>query len=75
MAETHPVLLSALAGFVCALMFASIPVGPINLTILGQGARRGFRWCFMVGLGAATMDAVYCAVSSPVFRNLLTTAS
>ena len=63
MAETHPVLLSALAGFVCALMFASIPVGPINLTILGEGARRGFRWCFFVGLGAATMDAVYCAVS------------
>ncbi len=63
MAETHPVLLSALAGFVCALMFASIPVGPINLTILGEGARRGFRWCFMVGLGATTMDAVYCAIS------------
>jgi threonine/homoserine/homoserine lactone efflux protein len=63
MADTHPVLVSALAGFVCSLMFASIPVGPINLTILGEGARRGFRWCFLVGLGAATMDAIYCAVS------------
>ena len=63
MAESHPVLLSAIAGFVCALMFASIPVGPINLTILSEGARRGFRWSFMVGLGAATMDAIYCAVS------------
>ena len=63
MADTHPVLLSALAGFVCSLMFASIPVGPSNLTILGEGARRGFRWSFMVGLGAATMDAIYCAIS------------
>jgi threonine/homoserine/homoserine lactone efflux protein len=63
MGQMHPVLLSALAGFVCSLMFASIPVGPINLTILSEGARRGFRWCFMVGLGAATMDAIYCAIS------------
>ena len=62
MAETHPVLLAALAGFVCALMFASIPVGPINLTLLNEGAQRGFRWALMIGLGAAVMDAVYCGV-------------
>ena len=43
MAETHPVILAALAGFLCALLFASIPVGPINLTILNEGAQRGFR--------------------------------
>jgi len=59
----HPVLLSALAGFVCALMFASIPVGPINLTILNEGSQRGFRWAFFIGLGATVMDVVYCAIS------------
>jgi threonine/homoserine/homoserine lactone efflux protein len=63
MAETHPILLAALAGFVCALIFASIPVGPINLTILNEGAQRGFHWAIFIGLGAAVMDAIYCAIS------------
>lgn len=63
MAETHPVLLAALAGFVCALVFASIPVGPINLTILNEGAQRGFRWALLIGLGASVMDTIYCAIS------------
>ena len=44
MAETQPILLATLAGFVCGLIFSSIPVGPINLTILNEGARRGFLW-------------------------------
>ena len=63
MAETHPILLAAIAGFVCALIFASIPVGPINLTILNEGARRGFAWALLIGLGASVMDAIYCAIS------------
>ena len=63
MAETHPILVAALAGFVCALIFASIPVGPINLTILNEGAQRGFLWALFIGLGAAVMDAIYCAIS------------
>ncbi len=63
MAETHPNLLAALSGFVCALIFASIPVGPINLTILNGGAQRGFRWALFIGLGAAVMDTIYCAIS------------
>jgi len=62
MAETHPILLSAIAGFVCALAFAAIP-GPINLTILNEGARRGFFWAFCIGLGASVMDVIYCAIS------------
>ncbi len=63
MADTHPVLLAAIAGFVCALVFASIPVGPINLTILNEGAQRGFVWAFFIGLGAAVMDTIYCTIS------------
>ena len=62
MAETHPILVSALTGFVCALFFSSLP-GPINLTILNEGAQRGFKWAFFIGLGAATMDVIYCAIS------------
>jgi threonine/homoserine/homoserine lactone efflux protein len=63
MAEAHPVILAVVAGFLCALVFASIPVGPINLTILNEGAQRGFSWAVFIGLGAAVMDAVYCAIS------------
>lgn len=63
MFDEHPILLAAISGFVCALIFASIPVGPINLTILHEGARRGFRWAFLIGLGATLMDAFYCAIS------------
>lgn len=62
-AGNHPVLLAALAGFVCALVFACIPVGPINLTILNEGAQRGFLWAFCIGSGAAMMDCIYCAIS------------
>lgn len=63
MFDSHPNLEAALAGFVCALIFASIPVGPINLTILHEGPNRGFRWAFLIGLGATIMDAIYCAIS------------
>jgi len=62
MLGTHPVLLSALAGLICALAFSAIP-GPINLTILNEGAQRGFRWAFLIGLGASVMDCTYCAIS------------
>jgi threonine/homoserine/homoserine lactone efflux protein len=63
MADAHPVLEATIAGFVCALIFASIPVGPINLTILNEGTQRGFRWALFIGLGAAAMDTIYCSVS------------
>ncbi len=62
MAEAHPILVAALTGFVCAVFFSSLP-GPINLTILNEGAARGFKWAFFIGLGAATMDVIYCATS------------
>jgi len=61
--DAHPLLMAALAGFICALIFASIPVGPINLTILNEGALRGFVWALCIGLGASVMDAIYCAIS------------
>lgn len=62
MADAHPILVAGLAGFVCAVFFSSLP-GPINLTILNEGAQRGFKWALFIGLGAATMDVIYCAVS------------
>jgi len=61
--------MAALAGFLCAVIFASIPVGPINLTILNEGAQRGFRWAFLIGLGATMMDCIYCAISFTGFSS------
>ena len=62
MPELPPILVAALTGFISGLLL-SIPVGPINLTILNEGARRGFKWGFFIGLGASVMDVTYCAIS------------
>ena len=69
MADLSPVPLAALAGFVCALIFASIPVGPINLTILNEGPRRGFAWAMLIGFGASIMDIIYCGISFTGFSS------
>ena len=78
METAMPILMSALAGFVCALAFAAVP-GPINLTILNEGARRGFRWAVLIGLGATVMDCIYCTISftgfATFFHNPLIKAS
>src|SRR5471032_1479146 len=69
MPDLPPIPLAALAGFVCALIFSSIPVGPINLTILNEGARRGFLWALLIGLGAATMETIYCSIAFTGFSS------
>jgi threonine/homoserine/homoserine lactone efflux protein len=69
MADSSPIFLAALAGFVCAFWFSSIPVGPINLTIINEGSQRGFRWAMLIGLGAATMEVIYCAIAFTGFSS------
>ena len=71
MADSHPILLAALTGFFCSLIFSSIPFGPINLTLLNEGAQRGFRWALLIGLGAATMETIYCSISFTGFSSIL----
>lgn len=63
MLTSHPILASGLAGCAFGLVLSSIPFGPINLTILNEGARRGFVWAVLIGLGASTMECIYCAIS------------
>jgi threonine/homoserine/homoserine lactone efflux protein len=58
-----PIIVAALAGFFSGLLFSSIPVGPINLTIINEGARRGFWWAMLIGLGATAMEVIYCTIS------------
>jgi threonine/homoserine/homoserine lactone efflux protein len=63
-----PILTAGLTGFFSGLLL-SIPVGPINLTILNEGARRGFRWALLIGLGATTMEVIYCFIAFTGFAS------
>ena len=62
MPELPPILLAGLTGLISGLLL-SIPIGPINLTILNEGARRGFRWAALIGLGATVMEVIYCFIA------------
>ena len=66
--EQHPVALAALTGFISGTLLA-IPVGPVNLAIINEGARKGFRTAFLIGMGALTMDIVYCTVAFTGFAS------
>jgi len=68
MLDSHPIVLAALTGFISGFLL-SIPVGPINLTILNEGARRGFIWAFMIGLGATAMEVIYCFIAFTGFAS------
>ncbi len=62
-------LTAGLAGIISGFV-VSIPVGPINITIINEGARRGFFWAFMIGVGAMVMDLVYCGIAFAGFSGL-----
>src|SRR5229473_7944110 len=68
MPELPPILIAALTGFIWGLLL-SIPVGPVNLTIINEGARRGFKWAVLIGLGATAMEVLYCAVAFTGFAS------
>jgi len=62
-------LVPALTGFASGFL-VSIPVGPINISIVNEGACRGFRWAFLIGLGATIMEVIYCAIAFAGFTHL-----
>ena len=61
-----------IAGLISGFV-VSIPVGPINITIINEGARRGFFWACMIGLGAMVMDLIYCGIAFAGFSGLFNT--
>ncbi len=63
-----PIVVAGLTGFISGLLL-SIPVGPVNLTILNEGARRGFFWALLIGLGASAMEVIYCAIAFTGFSS------
>ena len=69
MANLSDYLVAAFTGFASGFL-ASIPVGPINISIVNEGARRGFSWAFLIGLGATIMEVIYCAIAFAGFTPL-----
>lgn len=69
MDKLPPLVVAGLTGVISGLLL-SIPVGPVNLTIMNEGARRGFRWAVMIGLGATFMELVYCFIAFTGFASL-----
>lgn len=68
MDELPPLVQALLTGLISGLVL-SIPVGPINLTIIHEGARRGFLHGLMIGLGATVMEVLYCAMAFTSFAS------
>jgi len=71
MPELPPILVAVLTGLISGLLL-SIPVGPVNLTILNEGARRGFKWALLIGSGALTMEVIYCFIAFTGFASFFT---
>ena len=46
-----------------------MPVGPVNVTIINEGARRGLYWALMIGFGASAMEVIYCALAFTSFAS------
>jgi threonine/homoserine/homoserine lactone efflux protein len=64
----HPFLLAALTGFGSGFLL-SVPVGPVNVTIINEGARRGLLWALLIGFGATIMEVIYCALAFTGFAS------
>jgi len=63
-------LVVSLATGLAAGFLVSTPIGPINITIINDGARHGFLRAWLVGLGAMSMDVIYCSIGLAGFSQL-----
>lgn len=68
MTEFEPILFAGLVGFFSGFLI-SVPVGPVNLTIVNEGTQRGFLQATLIGLGAVTMEVLYCLVAFTGFAS------
>jgi threonine/homoserine/homoserine lactone efflux protein len=69
MDEVQQALVAVFTGFISG-MIVSVPVAPVNLTIMNEGARRGFKWAALIGTGATVMEVIYCAIAFTSFAAL-----
>ena len=71
MFSQHPLQLEAIIGFHSGLLL-SVPEGPVNHTIINEGARSGKLWGSMIGLGASVMEVIYCTMAFTGFASFFT---
>lgn len=69
MFDWQSIIVAAVTGFISGLLL-SIPVGPVNLTIMNEGAQRGFKCALLIGLGASAMEVIYCTIAFTGFSSL-----
>jgi len=50
-----------LAGLICGFV-VSIPVGPVNLTVINHALRKGFGNAFLIGAGAILAETFYATL-------------
>ena len=62
------ILIAGFTGFFVGMLL-SMPVGPVNLTIINAAAQRGFKYAVLIGVGAATMDVLYCSTAFTSFSS------
>ena len=60
--QLPPTLVASMTGFVSGLILA-MPIGPVNVTLINEGARAGLRRALMIALGAVTMEVIYCTIA------------
>src|SRR4029453_15055820 len=66
--DVPPIAIAALTGLVSGFLLSG-PVGPINLPIINEGARRGFLFAALIALGSTVMEVVYCAIAFTGFSS------
>jgi len=66
-----PIISALVTGFMSGLLL-SIPVGPVNLTVMNEAARRGFRIAILMSLGATLMEMIYCFIAFTSFASFFT---
>lgn len=62
MGHLDELLQALLAGCVCGFV-VSVPVGPVNLTVINKALQKGFLRAFLMGIGAATAETIYATIS------------
>lgn len=61
-----PALVGVLSGFL-----VSVPVGPVNVTVISEALNRGFWRPFLIGLGSALAEMIYCGLAVMGFQWVL----
>jgi len=63
-------LLALLVGFISGWLI-SMPIGPVNAAAITRTIKSSYKHGFIVGLGAAIMDAIYCGGATQINAFLL----